>query len=119
MELDDLNQDERTALVGLMKVVVMSDGDVSEDEAEHVEMIAEALGEKAYQTTLDTFEARFPDVESFKTFLRSIARQDARDLIFATVLEAAEENGLEDAETEMLDWLASAWNVEIEIADET
>ena len=26
MELSDLNQDERTALIGLMKVVVMSDG---------------------------------------------------------------------------------------------
>jgi hypothetical protein len=118
MELRELNQDERTALVGLMKVVVMSDGDVSEDEIEHVETLVEAFGEEDYQRTLDTFEKRFPDVESFKKFLRGIGRQDARDLIFATVLDGAEENGLEDAETEMLDWLSAAWNIKIEIADD-
>jgi hypothetical protein len=118
MELRDLNQDERTALVGLMKVVVMSDADVSEDEIEHVESLVEAFGEEDYQRTLDTFEKRFPDLESFKAFLRTIGRQDARDLIFSTVLDGAEESGLEDPETEMLDWLSSTWNIKIEIEDE-
>ena len=46
MELADLNQDERTALVGLMKLIVMSDGEVSEDEIEHVEVLVGAFGEE-------------------------------------------------------------------------
>jgi len=118
MELPDLNQDERTALVGLMKLVVMSDGEVSEDELEDVETLVEAFGDDGYQKTLDTFEKRFQDEESFKKFLKTIGRQDARDLIFGTVLEGAGEGALDNAETGLLDWLAQTWNVKIEIEED-
>jgi hypothetical protein len=115
MELSDLNQDERTAIVGLMQMVVFSNSDVSEEEMEHVGELVDAFGEDGYQTTLDAFEKRFPDVESFRSFLRTIVRQDARDLIFGTVLEAAGAEAVEDREAEILDWLAKTWNVTVEI----
>jgi len=115
MELPDLNQDERTALVGLMKLIVMSDGEVSEDELEHVETLVAAFGDDGYQRTLDAFEKRFQDEESFKKFLKTIGRQEARDLIFGTVLEGAGEGALDSSETGLLDWLAQTWNVKIEI----
>jgi hypothetical protein len=115
MELPDLNQDERTALVGLMKLIVMSDGEVSEDELEDVEALVAAFGDEGYQRTLDAFEKRFQDEDSFKKFLKTIGRQEARDLIFGTVLEGAGEGALDSAETGLLDWLAQTWNVKIEI----
>ena len=118
MELSDLNQDERTALVGLLKLIVMSDGEVSEDELEHVETLVAAFGEDGYQRTLDAFEKRFQDEESFKKFLKTIGRQEARDLIFGTVLESAGEGVLDSAETGLIDWLAQTWNVKIEIAED-
>ncbi|HEY4394154.1 MAG TPA: TerB family tellurite resistance protein [Polyangia bacterium] len=118
MELPDLNQDERTALVGLMKMIVMSDGEVSEDELEHVETLVAAFGDEGYQRTLDAFETRFQDEPSFRKFLKGIGRQDARDLIFGTVLESAGEGALDHAETSLIDWLAEAWNVKIEIQEE-
>jgi hypothetical protein len=118
MELPDLNQDERTALVGLMKLIVMSDGEVSEDELEEVETLVDAFGDEGYQRTLDTFEKRFQDEESFKKFLKTIGRQEARDLIFGTVLEGAGEGALDSAETGLIDWLAQTWNVKIEIAED-
>jgi hypothetical protein len=115
MELPDLNQDERTALVGLMNFIVMSDGEASEDEAEDVETLVEAFGDEGFQRTMDAFEERFQDEESFKTFLKTIGRQEARDLIFGTVLEGAGEGALDSVETGLLDWLAKTWNVKIEI----
>jgi hypothetical protein len=118
MELRDLNQDERTALVGLMKVVVMSDGNVSEEEIEHVETLVDAFGEGEYERTLERFEQTFPDAAAFKTFLGTIARQEAREVIFATVLESAGEGALEGAEADLLEWLSGIWNVSIEIADD-
>jgi hypothetical protein len=117
MEIPDLNPDERLALVGLMKVVVMSDGNVSEDELEHVELLADAFGAEEYQRTLDGFEKRFKDETQFRQFLTGITRQEARELMFATVLESAGEGALDGAEVEMLDWLSRTWNVRIEIAD--
>jgi hypothetical protein len=118
MELPDLNQEERTALVGLLKLIVMSDGEVSEDELEHVETLVEAFGDDGYQRSLDTFEQRFSDEESFKKFLKTIGRQESRDLIFGTVLESAGEGALDGAETGLIDWLAQQWNVKIEIAED-
>ena len=117
MELSELNQDERTALVGLMKVVVLSDGNVSEDEIEHVESLVDAFGEDEYQRTLDAFEKRFLDEAAFREFLRKVGRPDARELIFGTVLESAGEGALDDSETDLLDWLSKTWNIKIEIAD--
>jgi hypothetical protein len=117
MELRELNQDERTALIGLMKLVVMSDGSVSEEELEHVEDLVEAFGEDNYQQTLDAFEKRFMNADSFRMFLRTIGRQDARELIFGTLLQGAGAEAIEGQESELLDWLANTWNVSIEIAD--
>jgi len=118
MELEELNQDERTALVGLMKLTVLSDGNVSEEELEEIEDLVDAFGEEAYESTLDAFEKRFADAEAFKAFLAKIGRQDARELIFGTVLEAAGSEAIEGREAELLDWLAKAWNIKIEIEDE-
>ena len=117
MDLADLNQDERTALVGLMKLIVMSDGNVTEDELEHVESLVDAFGEGEYQRTLEAFEKRFTDEESFRKFLRGIGREDARELIFATVLEGAGEGALDGNEADLLEWLSTAWNIKIEIDD--
>jgi hypothetical protein len=117
MELADLNQDERTALVGLMKLVVMSDGNVTEDELEHVEVLVDAFGEEGYQRTLEAFEKRFTDETSFRNFLRGVGREEAREVIFGTVLEGAGEGALDGNEADLLDWLSKAWNIKIEIAD--
>jgi hypothetical protein len=117
MEISELNQDERTALVGLRKLVVMSDGNVTEDELEHVESLVDAFGEGEYQRTLDAFEKRFTDEASFRTFLRGIGREDARETIFGVVLESAGEGALDGNEADLLDWLSKTWNIKIEIAD--
>ena len=117
MELSDLTPDERIALVGLMQMVVLSDANVSDEELEHVDELVDAFGEDGYQQTLDAFEQRFPNEDSFRAFLRTITRQDARDLIFGTVLEAAGAEAVEDHEAEILDWLSSTWNVTVEIED--
>ncbi len=119
MDLADLNEDERVALVGLTKLVVLSDGEVAEDELEHIERLVGGLGEQAYEQALDRFERDFGDEPSFRTYLvEKVRRQEARDLIFGTILESAEEGSLDRRETSLLDWLAGVWNVKIEIADD-
>ncbi len=117
MELRDLNQDERTALVGLLKLTVMSDGNVSEDELEQIEAVVEAWSEDAYQETLDMFEKRFLDENSFRAFLRTIGRQDARELIYATIVQSAAAEAIEGGEAALLEWLAQTWAVQVQVQD--
>jgi Tellurite resistance protein TerB len=115
MELKDLNGDERTALVGLVRAVVMSDGNVSEDEIEEVAEIVDGFGEEGYQAAMDAFEGRFPDEKSFRTFLSGIQRQEARELIYGTLLQGAAADAIEGGESELLSWLADAWKIEVHL----
>ena len=117
MELKDLNGDERTALVGLVREVVMADGNVSEDEIDEVDEIVDAFGEEGYQAALDAFEARFTDEEGFRRFLSGISRQEARELIYGTVLQGAAADAIEGGESELLSWLADVWKIEVHIED--
>jgi hypothetical protein len=113
MELSELNADERIALVGLIKDVVLSAGRPSEDEIEEVEDVVDSFGEGVYQETLDAFEARFSDEEAFKSFLLTIRRQDARDLIYGTILQGAASDAIEGHESDLLSWLAKVWSIEV------
>jgi hypothetical protein len=117
MELRDLNADERLALVGLVLDVLVSDGKVSDDERDEVAEIVEAFGEPGYRAAVDAFESRFPDEEQFKGFLRGIERQEARELIYGTVLESASADAIAGHESAMLDWLAKAWGVEVKVEE--
>ena len=117
MDLKDLNGDERTALVGLMREVVMSDANLSEDEIDEVADIVDAIGEEGYQAALDAFEARVSDEDRFKRFLATIKRQEARELIYGTVLQGAAADAIEGGESELLSWLADVWEIEVQIED--
>jgi hypothetical protein len=117
MELQDLKGDERTALVGLVREVVMSDGNLSEDEIDEVAEIVDAFGEEGYQAALEAFEARFSDEDSFRRFLATITRQEARELIYGTVLQGAAADAIEGGESELLSWLADTWKIEVQVGD--
>jgi len=117
MELHELNDNERTALVGLVKAVIFADGRVSEDEENEVADIIDAIGEEAYQKHMDAFEERFPDEASFQKFLTTITRQEARELIYGTILDGAAADAIEGGESELLSWLATAWDLEVTVAD--
>ena len=117
MELGELNADERLALVGLVKTVVLSDGRVSDDEVDELDDIVEAFGEIGYRRALDDVEKRFHDEEGFRKFLETIVRQDARELIYGTVLAGAAADAIEGGESELLAWLGETWNIELHIQD--
>jgi hypothetical protein len=113
MELNELNREERLALVGLMESVATADLRTSADEAEEVGEVAAAFGEDAYRACLDESERRFRDEASLQAFLQTIARQEARELIFGYAFDLAASDAVGRSETAILDWLALEWNIEV------
>jgi hypothetical protein len=113
MELNELNRDEKLALVGLMECVATADLRASDDEAEEVGEVAAALGEDVYRACLDESERRFRDEPALQAFLRTIERPDARDLIFGYAFDLAASDAVGRSETAILDWLALEWNIEV------
>jgi hypothetical protein len=113
MELADLNQNEQLALAGLLEFVVLASGHVTEDEQIEIDSIVEALGEENYRKAVDQVDKRFPDEQALRTYLTSIDRQDARELIYGVVMEAAMTDTVEGRESALLEWLAETWKVEV------
>ena len=113
MSISELNADERLALVALLKLVVLADRRVSEEETDEIQEVVETLGGDPYQKALDTVENRFTDEKKLKEFLSTITNQDARDEIYGLILVAASNEALQGEEPELLGWLAKAWNIQI------
>ena len=117
MELSDLRGDERLAVVALLKVAVVADGSVSDEEVEEISDVVEAFGQSEYRKLVDEVSRRFQSQADLKTFLETIQRPEARDLIYDFFLEQAAGEALRGRESELVDWLAVVWQLEVKIDD--
>ncbi len=115
MELSDLTQDERVALAALIEAVVESDGTASDDELKALQRVIDGVGEDAYAEATDAADERFQDEAELKAFLPSITRQEARELIYGAVLDAALPEAMGTHESSLLDWLGKAWSISVRI----
>jgi hypothetical protein len=113
MELADLNKDEQIALAGILEFVVLASGHVTEDEQNEIDAIVDAVGEDNYRAAVNEVDRRFEDEQSLRAFLSTIERQEAREVIYGTVIEAAMTDTVEGRESALLEWLASAWKIEV------
>jgi len=113
MELADLDKNEQVALAGLLEFVVLASGHVTEDEEQEIDAIVEALGEEPYRLAVEEVDKRFPDEKALRVYLSTIQRQEAREIIYGTVIEAAMTDTVEGRESELLEWLAEEWKVEV------
>jgi len=113
MELADLNKDEQLALAGLLEFVVLASGHVTEDEELEIAAIVEAIGEEPYRKSVEEVDLRFPDEQALRTYLSTISRQEAREVIYGTVIEAAMTDTMEGRESALLEWLAKEWTIEV------
>ena len=113
MELRDLNADERLALAALVEFVVMASGHATEEEKQEIDAIVEALGEDVYRQAVEEVDKRFARRGRGQGRSCEDDRQEAREVIYGTVMEAAMTDTVEGRESQLLTWLAKEWNVEV------
>jgi len=77
-------------------------------------MIATTFGDDAYRTLTAEADERFVDEPALQAFLGTITRQEARDIIYGTVLDTALANGVDRHESSLLGWLANAWKITVQ-----
>jgi hypothetical protein len=111
MNLADLDGDERLALVSLSRVIARADGAVSKTEGLAIKRMAQALGEAAYRELFTQAAEYFPDEAALRPFLATIERQEARALIFQTILDLAAGDQIAEEEGPLLAWLEETWKI--------
>jgi len=114
MEIRDLNHDEQLALLGLVQFIGASNRDVTEEESESIAAIVAALGADSYRAIAAQADERFADEEALRDFLSKAGRPEARELIYGVTLEVAMGDTIQTSESELLDWLAEEWSIEVQ-----
>ncbi len=118
MELSDLNAQEKIVLAAVVKFAVMADGRVTENEVDELHHIIEAVGDHAWRDALDGARAEMRDVPSLEALLATVERPEAREIIYGTVLELAEEDAVDSGEGKLLETIERTWGVHAEIASD-
>lgn len=112
-ELSQLDENERTAIVALLDRVISADRELSEDEEKHLRKIIEALGPEAYARAVEHVDETIENEADLEPLLQSITRQDAREVIFAAVMDVALADAVMPQEAPLLEWLAKEWGIEV------
>jgi hypothetical protein len=115
MDLSELTAEEQVALVALLEMVIESNARVSEDEADRIDAVVAAIGEEAYRRAAAEVDRRFHDEADLRAFVPAVTRQEARDVIYGTVLDAAISDPADTSASELLEWLADAWEIAAQI----
>ena len=119
MELNELSHEQQLALVALVEEMASVDRMVTEEEGKEIGGIAEALGDDAYRALLDESERRFANEDQLRAVLAGITDQQVRETIYETALEVADaEPPVGSVRSDLLDWLAKTWNIEVDIQEE-
>jgi hypothetical protein len=113
MELRDLDHAEQLALLGLVQFIGESNRGVTEEESEKIAGIVAALGDERYQTLSAEVDERFADEDELRAYLSTTGRPEARELIYGHVLEVAMGDTIQTSESELLDWVAEEWGIEV------
>jgi len=115
MELAGLEHEERVALVSLVEWIGESNREITEEESRSIAGIVDALGAEAYRAIAAEVDDRFASEEALRAFLSSITRQEARELIYGATLEVAIGDAIQRSESDLLDWLAREWSIEVRV----
>jgi uncharacterized tellurite resistance protein B-like protein len=111
MRIDELNDAEELALLGLMREIVQADGEYTPGERAAVDALRTELGvarfDKAILRAMDAFDSR----AELKEHAKTITRPEARELIFETLKKVAAADGVGQTEEKPLAWLASWWGL--------
>ena len=110
MKLDDLKPHEQTALGGLIRLMIRSDGDFTEAEEATVEAIGNRLGGAGRLWSVISRSAQdCPGDEAIRAAAVKVERLGARAAILQVLEEVAAGDSVSDSERALLDWLRAQW----------
>lgn len=118
MELGELTHLEQLALLGLIQFIGESNREVTDEESDAIAAIVAALGEEHYRKVAAEADERFDDEESLRNYLQTTGRPEARELIYGHVLEVAMGDTIQKSESDLLEWLAEQWDLQVQYEGE-
>ena len=76
-----------------------------------------ALGEADFRRATEAALSTLQSDADLRGYLETISRQEAREIIYGTVMEAAMADTVMPNEAPFLEWLAKTWNIQVRPVD--
>lgn len=112
MNLDELEADERIALVGLVLAMVDADTTKSDEEMREFREIAAELGRREFDEAFRVAKAKFHNFDDALAFAKAnVARPDAREILFTVLVDLAAADFIAPEEQALIDATAAAFGI--------
>lgn len=111
MHLNELTDDERLALSGLLRFIIAADGRFSPEEAATLgRRSAELGGAEVYRLLADA-QRVFADEDSVRIAAKAVTRENVRAFMYQLLAELAHADGMSAEESSLLGWLRVTWHL--------
>jgi len=111
MDLPDLNDDELLVLIGFLRAVMRADGTYSDQEKGYIASLSEQFGAERFRDAMNRAYDVYPDMDTLKEGAKTLGREPAKQLILDACVHASAVDGVAEAETLPLSWMARTWNL--------
>lgn len=109
MQLQDLDDAEKIAFGGLLRMMIRKDGDFSEAEEARVDALGASGGRDAIWRLISESAQQLRDDSAIRLAATRITRPEVRAFIQDALGQVAAADGTNEAEAAMLAWLRSIW----------
>ena len=106
---DELTAEEQLALAGLVRLMVRMDGQFTPDEVIAVSTLAKDIGATRFWSMMT--DAQTMETEELSDHVAAIQRPEVREWMYGVLVGLAAVDGIDSAETELLDWLMDVWQL--------
>lgn len=109
-----LTHDELVVLAGALRVMMMVDGVVSEDEIRYASECARQLrmGLDEWDAIWTEASQRLATTDRVKIAVAHLGRPQAREMVYELLYEMAESDFISSVEWDFLEWLDETWQSE-------
>ncbi len=112
--LADLHETEKRVLAQLVRLMVRSDGEFSDAERAQIDSVADQVGADFFWKCMDlATSSEKSDAEQLTSALQ-VKNVAAQELIYGTLYELCIADGADQQENDLLEKLATTWNLKIE-----
>jgi uncharacterized tellurite resistance protein B-like protein len=111
MDLQDLTDDERVALVGLVVLMIDADNNRSTAEMQEFREIAAEMGRRQFDAAFRAATARGLTKDDVGTLAGEVERDDARQLMHTILVDLAATDFVSEDERDIIRVVATAWGI--------
>lgn len=111
MELGGLDDRELDVMVGLVKLVVHADREISPAERDVLGRLQAAIGSPRWNAAVLRARDAFPTIEALEVAARQVTRPEVRNAVHRVLVELAGSDQVIEAEAHVLRWVVTEWHL--------